>query len=72
MVVHILQAMVQRKKSARTVDRHREKDLIEIFSSKLKPFRKIATRKHRLAENVLTMPQLRSMRLWLRAYESTA
>jgi hypothetical protein len=33
--------------------------------------RRIATRYDKLAENFLAMVQLASMRLWLRAYEST-
>jgi len=51
---------------------HRERDLIERFFSKPKHFRRIATRYDKLAENVLGMIQLASMRLWLRAYEFTA
>ncbi|MGK0491358.1 MAG: transposase, partial [Sphingomonas echinoides] len=40
--------------------------------SKLKHFRRIATRYDKLADNFLAMVKLASMRLWLRAYESTA
>lgn len=47
---------------------YRERNLIECFFSKLKHFRRAAT----LAANYLTTVQLTSMRLWLRAYESTA
>ncbi len=43
-----------------------------IFFSKLKHFRRIATRYEKLADNFLAMVQLASMRLWLRAYESAA
>lgn len=49
-----------------------ERNLIERFFSKLKHFRRVATRYDKLAANFLTMVQLASMRLWLRAYESTA
>ena len=49
-----------------------ERDLIERFFSKLKHFRRVATRYDKLAANFLAMIQLASMRLWLRAYESTA
>jgi transposase len=49
-----------------------ERNLIERFFSKLKHFRRIATRYDKLAANFLAMVQLASMRLWLRAYESTA
>jgi transposase len=51
---------------------YRERNLVERFFSKLKHFRRIATRYDKLAENFLAMVQLASMRLWLRAYESTA
>jgi transposase len=49
-----------------------ERNLVERFFSKLKHFRRIATRYYKLAENFLAMAQLASMPLWLRAYESTA
>lgn len=51
---------------------YRERNLIERFFSKLKHFRRIATRYDKLAANFLAMVQLASIRLWLRAYESTA
>ena len=51
---------------------YRERNLIERFFSKLKHFRRIATRYDKLAANFLAMAQLASVRLWLRAYESTA
>ena len=51
---------------------YRQRNLVERFFSKLKHFRRIATRYDKLAENFLAMVQLASMRLWLRAYESTA
>jgi transposase len=51
---------------------YRERNLIERFFSKLKHFRRVATRYDKLAANFLAMAQLASMRLWLRAYESTA
>jgi transposase len=50
----------------------RERNLIERFFSKLKHFRRVATRYDELAANFLAMVQLASMRLWLRAYESAA
>ncbi|HEU4968450.1 MAG TPA: IS5/IS1182 family transposase, partial [Sphingomonas sp.] len=46
--------------------------LIERFFSKLKHFRRVATRYDKLAANFFAMVQLASMRLWLRVYESTA
>ena len=51
---------------------YRERNLIERIFSKLKHFRRIATRYDKLAANFLAMVQLALMRLWLRAYESTA
>jgi transposase len=50
---------------------YRERNLIERFFSKLKHFRRIATRYDKLAGNFLAMVKLASVRLWLRAYEST-
>lgn len=49
----------------------RERNLIERFFSRLKHFRRVATRYDKLAVTFLAMVQLASMRLWLRAYEST-
>ena len=51
---------------------YRERNLVERFFSKLKHFRRVATRYDKLAENFLAMVKLASMRIWLRAYESTA
>jgi transposase len=51
---------------------YRERNLIERFFSKLKHFRRVATRYDKLAANFLAMVQLASIRLWLRAYDSTA
>lgn len=50
---------------------YRERNQVERFFSKLKHFRRIATRYDKLADNFLAMVKLASMRLWLRAYEST-
>ncbi|MBP1861321.1 transposase [Rhizobium herbae] len=41
-------------------------------SSKLKHFRRVATRYDKIAENFLAMVQLASIRLWLQVYEATA
>jgi len=51
---------------------YRERNLIERFFSKLKHFRRVATRYDKLATNFLAMIQRASIRLWLRAYESSA
>src|SRR5215475_920567 len=50
---------------------YRERNLIERFFSKLKHFRRVATRYDKLAANFLAMVQLASMRLWMRANEPT-
>ena len=50
---------------------YRERNLIERFFSKLKHFRRVATRYDKLAKKLLAMVQLASMRLWLRVYKST-
>jgi transposase len=50
---------------------YRERNLIERFFSKLKHYRRVATRYDKLAANFIAMVQLDSMRLWLRVYEST-
>ena len=50
---------------------YRERNLIERFFSKLKHVRRVATRFDKLAGNFPAMVQLTSIRLWLRAYEST-
>ena len=62
------------RKIQRSVDHaiYRQRNLIERFFNKLKHFRRVATRYDKLAANFLAMVQLASMRLWLRAYESTA
>lgn len=51
---------------------YRERNQVERFFNKLKHFRRIATRYDKLADNFLAMVKLASIRLWLRAYESTA
>jgi transposase len=49
-----------------------KRNLIERYFSKLKHFRRVATRYDKLAAKFLAMIQLASMRLRLRAYKSTA
>jgi len=53
-------------------DAYRERNQVERFFSKLKHFHRIATRYDKFAKNFLATVHLASMRLWLRAYESTA
>jgi len=54
------------------VQAYRQRNLVERMWCRLKDFRRIATRYDKLADNFLAMVQLASMRLWLRANESTA
>jgi hypothetical protein len=44
---------------------------IERFFNRIKQCRRVATRYDKLAANYLAFVQLASIRLWLRAYEST-
>ena len=48
---------------------NRERNLIERFFSKLKHYRRVATRYDKFAANFLAMVQLASMRMWMRANE---
>ena len=50
---------------------YRKRNQVERFFSKLKHFRRIATRYDKLAENFPAMVKLASIRLRLRAYEPT-
>ena len=45
--------------------------MVERFFNKIKQCRRIATRYDKLAANYLAFVKLASIRLWLRAYEST-
>ena len=51
---------------------YRLRNRIERCFNKLKQFRRIATRYEKLAANFLAMIKIATVRLWLRAYESTA
>ena len=53
------------------VEIYRQRNLVERFFNKLKHFRGIATRYHKLARNFLAAIALASTRLWIRHYEST-
>src|SRR3954465_13290768 len=50
---------------------YRARNLVERFFNKIKQWRRVATRYDKLAANYLAFIQLASIRLWLRAYEST-
>src|ERR1700756_1847350 len=50
---------------------YRARNLVERFFNKIKQCRRIATRYDKLAVNFLAFVKLASIRLWLRAYEST-
>ncbi len=62
------------RKQQRSVDRqlYRQRNLVERFFNKLKHFRRIATRFDKLARNYLAAVLLASIRIRLRAYESTS
>ncbi len=51
---------------------YKARNLVERFFNKIKRFRRIATRYDKLAANYMAMIKLASIRVWLRAYESTA
>ena len=48
------------------------RNLIERFFNKIKQCRRVATRYDKLAANYLAFVKLASIRIWLRANESTA
>ena len=51
---------------------YRARNLVERFFNKIKQCRRVATRYDKLAANYLAFVQLASIRLWLRANESTS
>jgi transposase len=52
-------------------DLYRARNRVERFFNRIKQCRRVATRYDRLAANYLAFVQLASIRLWLRANEST-
>jgi transposase len=52
-------------------DLYRSRNLVERFFNRIKQCRRIATRYDKLAANYLAFLKLASIRLWIRAYEST-
>src|SRR5882757_2639404 len=50
---------------------YRDRNRIERFFNRIKQCRRVATRYDKLAANYLAFIQLASIRLWLRAYETT-
>jgi len=50
---------------------YQARNLVERFFNKIKQCRRVATRYDKLAANYLAFVKLASIRLWLRAYEST-
>ena len=51
---------------------YKARNLVERFFSKIKQFRRIATRFDKTAENFLAAVKLASIRIWLRGNEPTA
>lgn len=52
--------------------KYKKRNLVEPCINKLKQFRHIATRYHRLASAYLAFAKIAAARLWLRFYESAA
>jgi transposase len=50
---------------------YRTRNLVERFFSKIKPCRRVTTRYDKLSGNCLAFIRLASIRIWLRANEST-
>jgi transposase len=50
---------------------YRARNLIERFFNKIKQYRRVATRYDKLAADYLAFVKLASIRIWLRANEST-
>jgi transposase len=50
---------------------YRARNLVERFFNRIKQCRRVATRYDKLAANYLAFIKLASIRIWLRAYEST-
>lgn len=61
------------RKVQRSVDRaiYRQRNLVERYFNKLKHFRRIATRYEKLAVTFFSAVALASVRIWIRAYESS-
>ena len=64
----LLSALLQERCCSRI---YRARNLVERFFNKIKPCRRVATRYHKLAANYLAFVKLASIRIWLRASEST-
>ena len=67
----ILDRRTTRTPHAFRSDLYRLRNNVERFFNKLKQFRRIATRYEKLAANYLAMIKIATVRIWLRAYEST-
>jgi transposase len=50
---------------------YRARNLVERFFNRIKQCRRVATRYDKLAANYLAFIKLASIRIWLRAHEST-
>ena len=62
---------IAKTRSASALTSIRARNLVERFFNKIKQCRRVATRYDKLAANYLAFVKLASIRLWLRAYEST-
>jgi transposase len=63
--------MIARAGKVWTARPYRSRNLVERFFNRIKQCRRIATRYDKLAANYLAFIKLASIRLWIRAYEST-
>ena len=63
--------VIARSRFASALNLYRARNLVERFFNKIKQCRRIATRYDKLAANYLAFIKLASIRIWLRAYEST-
>jgi transposase len=68
---HSAEAKLNRPDLLQPVSIYRTRNLIERFFNKIKQCRRVATRYDKRAANYLAFVKLASIRVWLRANEST-
>ena len=68
---HIPTQRDRREQRSISHDLYRQRNLVERFFNKLKHFRGIATRDHKLARNFLAAIALACIRLWIKTNEYT-
>jgi transposase len=70
--IQIMDSTSIRRTSRLSKKLYRQRNQVERFFRRLKDFQRIAARCDKLADNFLAMVKLASMRVWLRAYGSSA